>query len=119
MISYILRVATDFTSQVSIKQLGAEQAGRKLRAGLRLGGQSLGLSLRTIEWIDLQTVRPYRCFTDTIEFTGVLYKSFCVLSLLLLLATLFLCPYAGPTYSIIMTIVQTDGTSTLSLHNNN
>jgi hypothetical protein len=76
VISCILRVASSFTSQawteISIKQL----AGRELRAGLQLGGQSLGLSLQTIEWIDSETVRPYRCFTDMIEFTGVLYKSF-------------------------------------------
>jgi hypothetical protein len=41
-----------------------------------------------------------------------------VLSLLLLLplATLFLCPYAGPIYSIVLTIVHPDGTSILSLH---
>jgi hypothetical protein len=79
-------------SQVSIKQLGSEQTGLKLRAGLRLGGQSLGLSLQTIEWIDSKTVRPYRCFTDTIEFTSVLYKSFCVLSLLLPTATDYAIP---------------------------
>jgi hypothetical protein len=35
-----------------------------------------------IEWIDSGTVRPYKCFTDTVEFTSVLYKSFCMLSLL-------------------------------------
>jgi len=46
------------------------------------------------------------------------YRSFWVLSLPCLLppATLFLCPYAGPTYSIVLTIVHYDGTSTLSLH---
>jgi hypothetical protein len=58
-----------------------EQAGRKLRAGLWLGGQSLGLSLQIVKWIDLQIARPYKCFINTIEFTSVLYKSFCVLSL--------------------------------------
>jgi hypothetical protein len=41
-----------------------------------------------------------------------------VLSLLLLLLPemLFLCPYAGPTYSIVLTIVHSDGISILSLH---
>jgi hypothetical protein len=36
--------------------------------------------------------------------------------LLLLPETLFLCPYAGPTYFIVLTIVHADGTSILSLH---
>jgi hypothetical protein len=72
-----------------------------------------------IEWIDSETVRPYGCFTDTIELMSVLYKSFCVLSLLLpLLPTkLFLCLYASPTYSIVLTIVHSDSTFILSLYN--
>ena len=60
-----------------------------------------------------------------LDFTGVLrvhlgfYGSFWVLFLLCLLppATLFLCLYARPTYSIVLTIVHSDGTSILSLHN--
>jgi hypothetical protein len=55
---------------------------------------------------------------DTIEFTGVPSSLRWVLSLLLLLlpAMSFLCPYASLTYSIVLTIVHFDGTSTLSLH---
>jgi hypothetical protein len=43
---------------------------------------------------------------------SLLYRSLCLLSS----ATSFLCPYAGPTYSIVLTIVHFDGTSILSLH---
>jgi hypothetical protein len=40
--------------------LGTEQAKRKLRTRLRLGGQGQGLSLWTTEWIDLQTALRIR-----------------------------------------------------------
>jgi hypothetical protein len=71
MILCILEVATDFTSYASINRQRNRAANRVPRAGLRLGGQSLGLGLQTVKWIDLQTARPYGCLTDTIEFTGV------------------------------------------------
>jgi hypothetical protein len=74
MILCILRVATDFTSLAWTHEYGGkgtEQAERKLRTGLRLGGQGLGLSLQTVKWIDLLIARLYGYSTDTIEFAGV------------------------------------------------
>jgi hypothetical protein len=120
MILCILRVATDFTRQAiqGRRQLStikydhgwvAKVWDRVYRQQNELIYGLLGFTgaLRAL----------YGCILDS---TGlfVLYGSFWVLSLLCLLPpiTSFLCPYAGPTYSIVLTIVHFDGTSILSLY---
>jgi hypothetical protein len=92
-------------------------------AGLRLGGQGPGPSIRTIEWIDLRITGLYRRSTGAYSIlqvstflTGLFGCCFCF-AYCHQRRYSFACTLALPTL-FVLTIVHSDGTSILSLHSN-